>query len=346
MFRAAAILVLVAVLAVGAATRASQTAQHPPQHSTEHQNESADVDAHSDGLLPMPSVPKINFQQNKFDYVAAEHAPKHSGEGSVRWTDIAVVVLTAGLFLAALLQWDALRKQVRKLGETIQAEKIASAERAKETERQISVSEKIADAAIAALDRPWLFLDRKEHNTTVWTRGKDDLTVIFSLSNYGKAPAFIHSIRAAIFPSPGPKSKIPPAIINGTKSNVIDFPEVESLADFKEKYCRPPLSEQRSVRTGPTTATQTEGYVPPVVVGGQSESAWFAVFGRPKVTVPEKGIPVEAAMNTYFIGTVLYSGPDDEIVQAIDFCYGAKLGGPFEIVRGPPYNARRRADAK
>jgi hypothetical protein len=54
------------------------------------------------------------------------------------------------------------------------------------------------------------------------------------------------------------------------------------------------------------------------------------------------GIPIEAAMNIYFIGDVLYHGPD-ETIHTLSFCYESLPGGSFKPLFGAPYNERRTA---
>jgi len=220
-------------------------------------------------------------------------------------------------------------------------------------------SETVAKTALAALDRPWLFVTYSRHNQFAWTNGDDGLSVVFSLTNYGKAPAIVLSIKGAIFPSPGPRNKIsevgPATVIK--ESGIVDFPSRSELQTFKDQWARAPRgntgsvifrSRQHAVRTNlevtdaPPTRVESTAYIVPFVVGEKETTSEYWILGRAALNPPPMGIPVQSAMNIYFIGTILYHGPDERI-QSIEFCYESSPHGEFKTILGAPYNDRHEA---
>jgi hypothetical protein len=86
----------------------------------------------------------------------------------------------------------------------------------------------------------------------------------------------------------------------------------------------------------------TRGYSVPFLIPEGDYSDRFKIIGRPRIAdVPSDAIPLESLMWVYFIGTVVYSGTDDEM-QALDFCFQQ---GPAWVMRyfgNSPYNGRRK----
>lgn len=221
-------------------------------------------------------------------------------------------------------------------------------------------SETVAKTALLALDRPWLFLTKPKHNQAAWISGDDGLNVTVSLTNYGKAPAIVLSITGAVFPSPGPRGKVadvgPAAAMQ--ESGIIDFPAVDALRRFKEEWSQPPKGSAGSVTFHERWSgkrhdlemlgtyvgrEETAGYIAPFVVGEKETTPRYRMVGRLPLTTVTDGIPVQSAMNIYFMGTMRYHGPDGQI-QIVDFCYESPPHGEFRVFRGSPYNHLRTSE--
>ena len=100
-----------------------------------------------------------------------------------------------------------------------------------EFNRLAMATELSANAALASLDRPWLFIERLAHNERDWKDGKAELIAEFRIVNHGRVPAVIMEIKAIFFRSPGrfgdkdfPIQKLP--------DNIIRFPDPEQLNQF------------------------------------------------------------------------------------------------------------------
>jgi len=208
-----------------------------------------------------------------------------------------------------------------------------------------------ANAAVAALDRPWLFVNKPMHNQNAWIAGDGALSVMFSLTNYGKAPAIIHSIKGVIFASPGRGTKVSEiGLATMDVPTILDFPASNDLQTFMNDRARTPREVDGIVpfraKVGavdiPVHKKKSAAYVVPYVVGGSDSSPEFWIAGTMPFAQPDKGIPLESAMNIYFIGTILYNGPDEEI-QMLNFCYESPPLGEFKVFRGRPYNERRKS---
>ena len=172
----------------------------------------------------------------------------------------------------------------------------------------------------------------------------DGLSVVFSLTNYGTAPAVVLSIAGALFPIPGPKATL--LTIQSGSQTIVDFPEPNALFEFRAANQRWPLDHESYVSfvkwrgESPTfKEVQTTGFVAPAVIGAGKTTGNFKITGRIPFQDQVKGMRIEGAMNMYFIGSIAYSGSDDTI-HTVDFCYASGPHGVLQTFRGKPYNDR------
>ncbi|WP_220092285.1 hypothetical protein, partial [Aerococcus loyolae] len=109
----------------------------------------------------------------------------------------------------------------------------------------------VADAALAALDRPWLVIEDVKCNWNEWTSCEGELVGQFRIGNYGKGPALITSIKAVFFQSPS--NGFP---INPLPEGIRDFPDVVGLREFINKYSRNPFTETETSKAKKTETTR------------------------------------------------------------------------------------------
>lgn len=131
---------------------------------------------------------------------------------TARWTGF-LFFATALLWTFTALMWWTTRRAVKD-GEKVSEAALRSAEAA----------EVAANAALAALDRPWLVIEGIDHNELDWLECKNPLIAEFRIANYGKAPAHIKSIHICHFRGPNQHSWPPPWEVPAT---IVNPPEGE-----------------------------------------------------------------------------------------------------------------------
>jgi hypothetical protein len=153
-------------------------------------------------LLPPIAVPRSQYTTKNEQQYSTNLRSDHDG-GGIRWTDVAIVILTLGLVIFSGLQWSALRNQVRQLESAVQAEIKAGETRTKETEHALTIagthaqaaleqagaSHRAADAAVAG-QRPWIKIDI-EPASELKDDGRGGIKIRFNakLENIGAIPA-------------------------------------------------------------------------------------------------------------------------------------------------------------
>jgi hypothetical protein len=221
--------------------------------------------------------------------------------------------------------------------------------RADETARISADAAKVsAEAAVASLDRPWLFLDTPVVNSRTWIEGRSRLDAAIYLQNYGKAPAFVHSIQGFVFISPERRTRQKDVPFDLGTIDALEFPLENEFGDFMRSRVRSADSRERTIEIeglgNPPESFNivTAPYIVPFVVPGEERSLWYLIRGKPPISdLPPKGqgIPIQNAMTVYLVGRVLYSGPDEEL-QMIDFCYESGPDWRMQPFMGRPYNRR------
>jgi hypothetical protein len=173
MFRAGIIVALAMLLIAAAPIPGSESIQHRTEHTGKKPN-----DAHTkndNAKNPSPSATAAPGDINKASIDAATRAAyeagKHDGEGAIKWTDRAIVVLTGGLvfaallqFGAALLQWGVMGRQERQMRRSIIEGRRAANRQSRETQISLAIAKQAAEAAQRSADaavgaeRAWLLL--------------------------------------------------------------------------------------------------------------------------------------------------------------------------------------------
>jgi hypothetical protein len=235
-------------------------------------------------------------------------------------------LITAAGVVLVLLTWQEAK---RTANATIKA-----ADATKET----------AEAALAALDRPWLFIEEPWNIDDTRTPGKPLKYARIKVTNYGKMPAVVRMAKAVLFHSPGP-------YLAEAFKNVID-PLPPTMKEFPGKSQAPlfvyngrdALEEDKDVKAKAGEPFGKLNIIPFdagfVIAPGVSQEFFF----RGDSTIDlgnEDDMPVEYAANVYLFGHIIYEMPTDES-EILTFCYEAKGGGRFGAYSGPPYNDRKR----
>jgi hypothetical protein len=212
-------------------------------------------------------------------------------------------------------------------------------------EGQLKATQIAADAALASLDHPWVFLTDITSTWESWIVGDDGLAASFTLNNYGRAPAFISGIQCAIFVSPGPGNKIADIGQGTDLLGVFDFPAEKEVQEFRFRHCREPRIFQTNTFSGPISdgvINSLDVYRVPFVVPGGGRSGVYNIGGRSPIKDLDGKIPLERVMNTYLLGTILHDLPGGQ-VEIIDFCYVCVDGSSFQLLnKAAPYNVRRK----
>lgn len=266
-----------------------------------------------ENLKPKPEDPRTERQED-----GSEFWPSTFGY-RLKVTDSLLVIFNALLFIVTGMLWRSTEK-LWKAGE-----------------RQIAVAEKAANAALAALDRPWLVIESANHNEYDWRHG-NILIGTFRIHNYGKAPAFIpfDTLKAVVFASTAPDyfDKI-------SDQNRIRFPDANNREDFIKRNGRSAtisgtsehsIGEMRKIVESTFYNSQIV-----LIPGESSEPLHFPIFDEMPGNSPSATPPA----HPFMIGSFIYSMPGRKS-EIIDFCYEGRPGGAFRQILGKPYNDRRQ----
>jgi hypothetical protein len=201
------------------------------------------------------------------------------------------------------------------------------------TEKLWAASERQIDAVLASLDRPWLVIERLRHNQTTWARCQAPLVGQFVITNYGKAPAILISVKASYFKSPGP-SRDKDFAVQPLPGELRSFPPKDGLGFAISKHLAEP-STSMSQHISYTCEEQ------PVIAEGESTPLLYFRGHRQLEPLPN-GIPIEVTAHGYLMGFILYSIPGQG-AEVINFCYEERREGGFRVFNGAPYNERTKA---
>lgn len=185
-----------------------------------------------------------------------------------------------------------------------------------------------ADAALAALDRPWLMFEGFELNTRSWSNGNAPLKSQFRISNYGKAPAIIKSLKVVHFRGPhhhnGLSPHFPPDFL-------LSIPEPNDFFSFVDKHASL-LLDQNGKRIEDTNfILPSMGNTPDLFLNG-----WKALEKN------NGAIDPITTTESYLLGTVYYEIPGQSS-EIISFCYKENMSDSFSLFKDyPPYNERRK----
>lgn len=145
--------------------------------------------------------------------------PHHDDGDAPRSTDIVIAFLTFGLLVAAVLQWNALKLQVSKLGEAIDEDRKTAAAHAIETNKALQIADRnataaqkaadVAESSLRDIERPYVFflpldytlgdIGDVQHDAIAILGGRHEPSIRFNLKNYGKTPALLTRIECEIF---------------------------------------------------------------------------------------------------------------------------------------------------
>jgi hypothetical protein len=197
-----------------------------------------------------------------------------------------------------------------------------------------------AEAALAALDRPWLFVDTATHNKQAWASCNDELFAKIKISNYGKAPAFVNVVKAVLFLGLTPlKAKDFP--VHPLPEDIQIFPNESELRGFIGKHGRQAFIDDDSPDKTEGTINKPLTWAVAIAPNGDSKSFYFK--GPKKLTSFVKGIPIQMTCGLYLIGWAIYYLPGNE-AEVMNFCYEGGDDGSFRFLFGPPYNERKKIE--
>jgi hypothetical protein len=302
-----------------------------------------------------------NQQQQQYEYTsdsqpnsepAAESSDERLAEYT-KWLAILTGVLSACSLAGIVIsyfQWNALKAQDVRLKESIDKAEAASAKQFEIADRNARAAERAADATLAALDRPWLFIDPPQQNRPRWLRGEGPLEAMLTIGNYGSAPAVVHAIYGRLFIAPRRGIEISQVPFDVKSIGAMQFPKPSELERFRLANRRTPFRWPSeffvdSLGTPPTALGQhTARYSVPFVIPIGADSDGYKIVGMPKIiSIPKDAMPLQGAMHVYLIGTIAYSGPDEEL-QHLDFCFEQGLAFGMLFCGGRPYNWRHKAE--
>jgi hypothetical protein len=210
-----------------------------------------------------------------------------------------------------------------------------------------------ANAALAALDRPWLSVEVLTHNFATWERGGKALTVDFKIRNYGKAPAFLKSIKVALFLS-DPADNAQDSESIKSQIEIVRFPAESELDNFITARSKAPSRDMNAPRREKSLAggivlpifPATVGFDVPIILPSDiATETYFATMEPLHRTSNDVVLPIEALAALYLVGRIVYDGPTSTESEMITFCYRALRFGTFESHKVGPYNERRKANA-
>jgi hypothetical protein len=256
-----------------------------------------------------------------------------AAEGATRWAGWTVVVAgvdTAITLFGVVLVGLTLREAKRTADATIKA-----AQAAKDA----------AEAALAALDRPWLFIEELWNIDSAPAPDKELKYARIKVTNYGKMPAVVGTAKAVLFYSPGLfLADAFKNVVNPMPKTMREFPGKSQAGMFVYSNGKDALEEDKDIKAEPGKSFGKLNKIPFdagfVIAPGKTQEFFFRGDATIDV-VYENAIPVEHAASVFLFGNIIYAMPTDE-VEILTFCYEAKLGGPFRAYGGPPYNDRKR----
>lgn len=185
-----------------------------------------------------------------------------------------------------------------------------------------------ADAALAALDRPWLIIEGFNLSERQWKMGSAPLKGQFKISNYGKAPAVIKKLQIAHFRGPHHCEGTP----HGLEGKIFNMPNSDEFEQFVERHTQQ-LHDQFDRRIPGTNFI--------VPCGESNRVFYFYVNGNIQVNNQPFIDPI-VYTESYLLGIIYYQilGQPSEI---INFCYKGNMRDSFSLFNDyPPYNERRK----
>jgi len=230
---------------------------------------------------------------------------------------VVIMLLTISLAVSTALLW----KEAKRAGEIAKKSAIAA--------------EKAADAALAALERPWIVIEGLECNRKSWIAAEMPLVAKFRIANYGNAPAFILSLNVAFFLSPGEFSKSFPDV--AMPDAIKCPPSAEAMLQFINKFARPVRTHDHFHSNGLRDAVFDSG----VAISAKDKSEEYFSHDIKKIEPIPGKISIETTFNAFLIGYTMYSAPNGE-AGTIHFCYELGRDGIFRERYGAPFNNRQR----
>lgn len=213
MFRAGAFAVLAMLLIAAAPIPNSKPDEHRQDSAAQHDGATGAKQYFSNDFLPTIAIP-IKVQASQAYQSTANLSEDH--DGGPKWTDIAIVILTVGLVVAALLQWNAMKGQETQLRRSVIDARRMANKQAREMQKSLVQTTKAADAAQRSADaaigaeRAWIlvFVDEDNFDEAILQRTDGESwpalaetkpivpRVKFHYENMGKTPAFVREISA------------------------------------------------------------------------------------------------------------------------------------------------------
>ena len=242
------------------------------------------------------------------------------------WTALSAVS-TMLLFLVALAQAGFFWWQLRLIRDGADVAKVAAAA----AKSQAKAAKRAADASLAALDRPWPVLESVEHNKVAWIGEAESLLYAqFVVTNYGNAPAFISSIRAVLFQSMWPSTKV---ALQGAilPADYVDVPDKDAYSDF--------IGSAGSHLSDSKATWRPMLFDTPAVIARNASSQILYCRCLPI----RRAVRVDVNAQLVLAGQITYCGPDEQS-WILNFFYLGGGDGRFQRFGGPPYNLKRRGN--
>ncbi len=212
-------------------------------------------------------------------------------------------------------------------------------------EGQLRATEVAANAALAALDRPYISIESLFHMKGEWEINDDTLRVQFKLANYGKVPAFVELLRGVAFVAlpPGTEADFP---IKPLPKAMKYFPQRENLRFFRSANALPPLTFVAEIDSPVSTPGSDRKKVMmrhrtdlPFIISADKKTDFLTFASHLPLRRSEGPAPIETTGTVYLIGVLIYRGPDEQRTS-LSFCYEGLPGGEMIELMGPPYNER------
>ena len=196
-----------------------------------------------------------------------------------------------------------------------------------------------AEAALKALDRPWLFINQPLHTRDAWISGRSGLSAIITVTNHGKAPAIVERFAAQLFVN------FNGSITASDGDEQFHIPPKERLNFFLENEC-PTLRQlpftvmfRSQTDNSQWLTEECAAFLPPVVVGPGETCPRFAINGPLPFQGQSNDVHLNEVKNIYLVGMIKYSWPNLEH-ETVNFCYKCPPRGLFAIYLDAPYNER------
>jgi len=203
--------------------------------------------------------------------------------------------------------------------------------------RQLVATESAANAALAALARPWLLIVDPKTNYVEWIKGSAQMQVSFTISNYGNAPAVILNIKAVLFLGEHHNAGTPEHL---RPHDFLEFPDAHNFERFVLNCGRHPGTK------GKVDGEDRTFFLPEIlsqVVPINAATEPLVLPGPRRIDASHhQEIAAGHYCDIYFLGAITYRVPSEGL-ETINFCFRKGQISYLETYRDyAPYNQRQK----